>query len=152
MKPSSLMDPEALRRAEALYRRSLEKDPGDMTSRRSLAWSLFVRAIYQAGREVEREVAGAPADAEEAGADSAALLAECLKQISMVLQLSRNTHDVREMEHLRSLLRLSGAESAVSASEMEALEILASLAREFSGEEHPRRHRLRRMRTRQRDR
>lgn len=50
-RPASVVEPEALSRAEAVYRQHLIHEPDDTVARLSLAWCLFMQALHQAGRE-----------------------------------------------------------------------------------------------------
>jgi len=148
------LDVEALKRVEVIYRNRLEDEPGDMVARVSLAWCLFMRAFFQAGRESAVAVLtpqGKTADPQithtvESVLDSNArqLLRECLRQTVTVMQLSPNPQDHLYVEKLQSLVRLSGHEDVVSEANDDAMRILTEITHEmlmdrFTTEKRPRR-------------
>ncbi|HEY3282486.1 MAG TPA: hypothetical protein VGN26_09450 [Armatimonadota bacterium] len=133
---------EALKHSEEIYRARLANEPGDTTARMKLAWCLFMQALYRAGQESVLmalvAASGAREDSPEGALlkalqseESSALFGECLKQTNTVLQLSPSDGDRRDMERLQYLARLSGAGQAVVEAEEAAARILGELLREL---------------------
>ncbi len=138
--PVKVIQIEALRRSEDIYRARLANEPGDTSARVKLAWCLFMQALYRAGQE---SVLGALVSAPEESAaqqswvqavmnqGAAELFSECLRQTSTVLQLSPSAGERHDMERLQDLAKLSGAGQAVLEAEEEAARILGELLREL---------------------
>jgi hypothetical protein len=128
---------EMLRVEERGHRRRVDHDPMDTCSRMNLAWCLFVQAMHQAGGE------NALANLQETGAvsecrrgasirldcDAEHLLRECLRQMSAVCELSRDPGDMADVERLRYLVVVSGAEAAMREADEEAARLLAGMGR-----------------------
>jgi hypothetical protein len=150
MNQLTIVEPEALARAEFVYRQHLAHEPDDAVARLSLAWCLFMQALHQAGRE--SALAGTPRD--ERGGEEFPLqpvvnvqarqvLLDCLRQTTAVTHLSRRAQDHRDVEKLRALVRLCNGDAVMSEAEAEAVQILEQLARETS--QIPRGSRLQRL-------
>lgn len=135
-----LVDPEALRRMEAVCRARVLADPMDTLVRGRLAWCLFLQAVHQAGQESILEQLGLTTlevDAvriPESLADRQAqeLLDECLRHTEAVLHLSAPGQQRTEMERLLGLARLSVGEPAFIAAEQKAHRILDTLIRDLN--------------------
>jgi|SRR5579871_5060316 len=132
-------DIKALQQMERLYLKQLRENPHDLEIRLGLAWCLFMQAIHQSGREsiseailAEGRLADHQALYQEMGVfDQQAyrLLKDSLHQTFTIMQLSAQTP--QDVEKLHELIRLSGADQAVSEAESEALNILAKLAEDI---------------------
>jgi hypothetical protein len=115
------IDRTALKQAEKTYRKRLGEEPGDTGARLRLAWCLVLQAFYRAGQE---SLPAAPPDG-----DARDLLKDGLQQTVTVTQLSADPREHREVETLRALVRLSGAEPLVLEAEERAARILSELTR-----------------------
>lgn len=119
------------------YRRRVDHEPMDICARVNLAWCLLLEAMHQAGREnllaVLRE-RGAVADIPNDGgfrldSDAQNLLRECLKQMCAVCELTRDPRDIAEVERMRYLVTISGAEAALREADDEAARWLMEMAK-----------------------
>lgn len=124
-----------LRGEERGHRKRVDHEPLDLDARMNLAWCLFVQAMHQAGGETlldSLREKGAVADFSAAsprfGGDSRHLLRECLKQMCAVCELSRDPTDLADVERLRYLVTISGAEKALREADDEAARWLAEMA------------------------
>jgi hypothetical protein len=152
---SSALGPDRLREAERTYRKRLLEEPANAELRLQLARCLLLLTFHQAGREsvllelralshIASPDLGALADSLLAP-ESGILLDECLRQLSVVTHLNAPTQERLGAEELQELVRLSGAEAALSAVEAKAVEGLAELLRDLDAAETapPRRPRRR---------
>lgn len=136
----TVVDAEALRRIEAVYRARLLSDPCDVLARGCLAWCLFLQSLHRAGEErmLDRlrgfhSAAGkALAIPRPAGPEAQELLNECLRQTETVLHLSEPGEPRLEMERLLGLARLSAGSQAFHSAEENAHRILEDLIRDLS--------------------
>jgi len=135
-----VVEPEALSRAEAVYRQHLTHEPQDTVARLSLAWCLFMQALHQAGREsalgrVPVAPVPLPPPQESPSAvdpEARQFLLDCLRQTTAVVHLSQSAQDRRDVEKLRALVRLCNGDEVMSAAEAEAVRILDEITREIS--------------------
>src|SRR3712207_1101837 len=119
--PHRCLDEHALREAERGYRLRLTDEPGDMVTRVSLAWCLFLQAMHQAGQEntlavLDETAGGRPAPLNGRTSrdhETRRLLQDCLRQAMIVRHLSRSAEERSEMERLQSWVRLSGGREAL---------------------------------------
>ncbi len=120
------VDGSALAEAEFVHRRQLSLDPSDIPARLSLAWCVLLRCLYLAGAESATPMAAA-------SPDSAAcrLMTECLKQTSVVLQLSSSETHRFEVEQIRRLLRLAGGGTEVLRQELQDQVVLRTILQEL---------------------
>jgi hypothetical protein len=139
---SEIIEVEALRRVETLYRSRLLAEPGDMVARVSLAWCLFLQALHRAGEErmlhalvpgSENGAASAstPKRAANGHEDAETLVRDSLRQAVTVLQLSPDPRDRVDVERLQALITMSGGGQAVCDAEADAARILAEVSREI---------------------
>jgi hypothetical protein len=136
------------------YRRQVNHEPLDMRARANLAWCLFLQAMHESGREhllsALRE-RGAMAEMPSDGAfrlsgDARQLLRECLTQMRAVYELSHDPLDRADVERLRELVSISGAEAALCDADAEAARWLAEMAQAIlTAPPVERRHRYRRV-------
>lgn len=139
--PQHLVDPEALRRMEAVCRARVLADPVDTLARGRLAWCLFLQAVHQAGQESILEQLGiTPLEVKAVGPresfedrQAQELLDECLRHTEAVLHLSAPGQQRTEMERLLGLARLSVGEPAFNSAEQKAHRILDTLIRDLKG-------------------
>lgn len=138
--PEKVVSIEALKRSEQICRTRLANEPGDTSARMKLAWCLFMQALYRAGQEsVLSALVSAMEIKEHQGTlvnaivqeDAAHLFSECLRETSMVLQLSPDARERIDVEKIQALARLSGAGQAVSEAEEAAAQVLSDLLREL---------------------
>jgi hypothetical protein len=155
----SVFDMDVVRDVEQTYRHRIEKEPVDTGARLRLAWCLVMRAFHEAGREEmawslcssnPTRVTVAPTQGddhgscepiqaaslqvgtpESPGGSSRCLLAGSLRQASMVLELSTSQEERREAVKLRELIRLSGAQHAITAADDESEQVLSELTRDI---------------------
>jgi hypothetical protein len=156
--PEPVFHSDALRRVEYVYRRQLAEDPAEPVARISLAWCLFMQSLLRAGQEsVLEALVEATEGCEEPleqtmksvlDQNATQLLADCLRQTLTVKQLSSDPEAQVGAEKILSLVRLSGAGSALSSAEDQARKILSEVTREALGEHEGRRGRLKRRATR----
>jgi hypothetical protein len=118
------------------YRHQVNHEPLDMRARANLAWCLFLQAMHESGREnllfALRKcgtVADIPNDAVfRLNGDAQHLLRECLTQMRAVYELSQDPGDLADVERLRGLVTISGAEAALREADTEAARWLAEMA------------------------
>ena len=127
---------EKLRIEERGHRIRVDHEPLDMYARLNLAWCLFAQAMHQAGREnilADLGESGSVVDAPRETAlrlcrDSEQLLRDCLHQMCAVCDLSRDPNDIADVERLRYLVVVSGAESALMDADAESARLLTDMA------------------------
>lgn len=132
-----VVDPEALRRVETVYRSRIITDPCDTMARGRLAWCLFIQSLHKAGQEsVIQALSAVQVDAatfalNAHGPEAQQLLDECLRHTEAVMQFCSG-EERSEMERLLGLARLSIGSTAMAAAEDRAHEILQRLMRDLS--------------------
>jgi hypothetical protein len=111
---------------EKAFRARLLEAPDDITARLSLAWSLLMRAMFQAGIET---VQPSPQQLENTppSPSSARLLQDCLRQTTIVAQLGRRSQDQLEVERLLALIDLGEGGKALLAEADRARAVLQRL-------------------------
>lgn len=142
-----------LKNQERGYRRQVDHEPMDMCARANLAWCLFLQAMHQAGREnllaLLHERGEDPYIPSYEGGlrldrDAQHLLRECLIEMRTVYELSRDPKDIADVDRLRQLVTISGAEAALRDADHEAARWLAEMAQAILAMpvvERPRRYR-----------
>jgi hypothetical protein len=143
-KQDQVVDPEALRRVEGVYRMRLLSDPCDTLARGRLAWCLFLQSLHRAGEErILNALRGSKVTFASGplpmpfGPEAQELLEECLRQTEAVLHLSEPGEQRMEMERLLGLARLSVGNGAYRAAEDKAHRILDSLIQDLGGAGDP---------------
>jgi hypothetical protein len=156
--PEPAFHSDALKRLECIYRRQLADDPAEPVARISLAWCLLMQSLLRAGQESVLEALVEATEGREESLDqtmnavldqnAAQLLEDCLRQTMAVKQLSSDPEAHVSAEKILSLVRLSGAGSALNSAEDQAKKILSEVTREVLGEHEGRRGLLKRRATR----
>lgn len=130
---------------EEVYRARLRKDPCDTLARARLAWCLFLQSLHKAGQEsiIQSLSQGLPQvdttglRAVQGGPEAQELLDECLRHTETVLHLTMPGEQRFEMERLLGLARLTLGDTAFSAAEQKAHQILDSLIRDLNSPGDP---------------
>lgn len=134
---------DALIQAESLYRHALLSEAADTAVRLRLAWCLFVQAVHEAGRESMLAAICLETDAAETLRTNSGkaknrsveqLLKDCLRQSTMVGQLSNSPRERAEAEMLQSLVGLCGAEKWKNDADIEANRRLYNVTRALLSE------------------
>ena len=118
-------DLQDLKKAEEAYRFVLRQEPDNMDLRVHLAWSLLFQALYFSGQEAtaahdripETNFSSAIEANKRFPSDSRRLLQECLRQTTMVKQLSTRVSNQMDAEKIEALVLMAGNKELLNESE-----------------------------------
>ena len=108
-----LINIDAIRSAERVYRSCLIDEPADTSIRLKLAWCLLIQAVHADGRQSilqdgpESALGHGVQEDEEIGN----LLEDCLRQTTAVLHLSREESERADVEVLQNLIEIAAADA-----------------------------------------